>query len=75
MPAGADGGLSVLQLGAILIALALLIGGGAWFWMRQHERRADEGPLQRPPPPKPPRPPSAPPPTAPPPPGVPPQGP
>jgi hypothetical protein len=53
--AAADGGISLLGATMILIALGLVIGGAAYFWAWQHERRhRDEGPLLRPPTPRPP---------------------
>jgi hypothetical protein len=46
--------MSWLELLAIAVALGLVVGGGAWFWLwRQHGRPPDP-PLERPPPKEPP---------------------
>jgi hypothetical protein len=61
--AAADG-ITWLGFAAILVALALVIGGAAWFWAWRTHGRAPEGPLERPVPPRP-RPPDSAPPSAP----------
>jgi protein-S-isoprenylcysteine O-methyltransferase Ste14 len=41
--------MSWLELLAILGALALVLGGGVWFWAWRQHGRAPEAPLDRPP--------------------------
>jgi hypothetical protein len=57
--AAADG-ITWLGFAAILVALALVIGGAAWFWAWRTHGRAPDVPLGGPTPPRSPRPPSPP---------------
>jgi hypothetical protein len=63
--AAAAEGVTVLQVGAVLVAVALVIGGALWFWAWRTHGRPPEGPLERPVPPRPPRPPDSAPPSTP----------